>query len=127
MVMGHELTHGFDDQGRKFDGDGNLREWWSKEVGDRYKERAECVAKQYHSYIAVDELHVNGHLTLGENIADVGGPTLTHAAMRARAQQSPAPSQFSGDRARLLPSAPGRSTHATRATEPPPARSRPAV
>jgi len=50
--MGHELTHGFDDQGRKFDGDGNLREWWSKEVGKRYEERAACVEKQYSSYIA---------------------------------------------------------------------------
>ena len=102
MVMGHELTHGFDDQGRKFDGDGNLREWWSKEVADRYKERAECVAKQYDSYIAVDELHVNGHLTLGENIADVGGLKLTLAAMRARAQQSSAHSKFSGDQALFL-------------------------
>jgi predicted metalloendopeptidase len=82
MVMGHELTHGFDDQGRKFDGDGNLREWWSKEVGKRYEERAACVEKQYSSYVAVDDLHVNGKLTLGENIADLGGLKLTLAALR---------------------------------------------
>jgi len=102
MVMGHELTHGFDDQGRKFDGDGNLREWWSKEVGDRYKERAECVAKQYDSYIAVDDLNVNGHLTLGENIADIGGLKLTLLALRARGQQRSANSKFSGEQVLFL-------------------------
>ena len=102
MVMGHELTHGFDDQGRKFDGDGNLREWWSKEVGDRYKERAECVARQYDSYIAVDDLHVNGHLTLGENIADIGGLKLTLLALRARGQEKSANSKLSGDQRLFL-------------------------
>jgi len=101
MVMGHELTHGFDDQGRKFDGDGNLREWWSKEVGERYKERAECVAKQYDSYVAVDELHVNGHLTLGENIADIGGLKLTLMALRARGTKS-ANSKFSSEQVLFL-------------------------
>jgi putative endopeptidase len=84
MVMGHELTHGFDDQGRKFDGDGNLREWWTPLVADRYKERAECVAKQYDEYVATGDVHVNGHLTLGENIADVGGLKLALAALRAQ-------------------------------------------
>jgi endothelin-converting enzyme/putative endopeptidase len=102
MVMGHELTHGFDDQGRKFDGDGNLREWWSKEVGERYKERAECVARQYDSYLAVDDLHVNGHLTLGENIADVGGLKLTLAALRARGEKKSADSRFSEDQLLFL-------------------------
>jgi putative endopeptidase len=83
LVMGHELTHGFDDQGRKFDGDGNLREWWTPIVAERYKERAECVAKQYDGYVAVGDVHVNGHLTLGENIADIGGLKLALAALRA--------------------------------------------
>jgi predicted metalloendopeptidase len=84
LVMGHELTHGFDDRGRQFDGDGNLREWWTPEVTKAFKERAECVAKQYDGYIAVDDMHLNGHLTLGENIADIGGMKLSLAALRAR-------------------------------------------
>jgi endothelin-converting enzyme/putative endopeptidase len=84
MVMGHELTHGFDDQGRKFDGDGNLHEWWSPEVNKAFVDRAECVAKQYDGYIAVDDVHLNGHLTLGENIGDIGGLKMMLAALRAR-------------------------------------------
>ncbi|HWT84879.1 MAG TPA: M13 family metallopeptidase, partial [Myxococcales bacterium] len=84
MVMGHELTHGFDDQGRQFDGDGNLHEWWSKPVNDAFTERAECVAKQYDGYTAVDDVKLNGHLTLGENIADIGGLKLALAALRQK-------------------------------------------
>jgi putative endopeptidase len=84
MVMGHELTHGFDDQGRKFDADGNLHEWWSPEVAKAFTERAECVAKQYDGYVTVDDVHLNGHLTLGENIADIGGLKMMISALRAR-------------------------------------------
>jgi len=84
MVMGHELTHGFDDQGRQFDGDGNLHEWWSKPVSNAFTERAECVAKQYDGYTAVDDVKLNGHLTLGENIADIGGLKLGLAALRQK-------------------------------------------
>jgi endothelin-converting enzyme/putative endopeptidase len=84
MVMGHELTHGFDDQGRQFDGDGNLHEWWSGAVSDAFKERAECVARQYDGYTAVEEVKLNGHLTLGENIADIGGVKLALAALRQK-------------------------------------------
>jgi putative endopeptidase len=90
MVMGHELTHGFDDQGRQFDGDGNLHEWWSKTVGKAFDERAACVAKQYDGYVAVDDLHLNGKLTLGENIADIGGLKMALAALRARGAAHPA-------------------------------------
>jgi endothelin-converting enzyme/putative endopeptidase len=86
MVMGHELTHGFDDQGRKFDGDGNLREWWSARTAKAYEERAACVAKQYDRYVAVDDVHLNGRLTLGENIGDIGGLKLMIAALRAKRQ-----------------------------------------
>ncbi len=86
MVMGHELTHGFDDQGRKFDGDGNLREWWSPRTAKAYEERAACVAKQYDRYVAVDDVHLNGRLTLGENIGDIGGLKLMIAALRAKRQ-----------------------------------------
>jgi putative endopeptidase len=89
MVMGHELTHGFDDQGRKFDGDGNLREWWSTRVAKAYEERAACVARQYDGYIAVDDVHLNGRLTLGENIADIGGLKMMISALRAKRQGQP--------------------------------------
>ena len=80
MVMGHELTHGFDDQGRQFDAKGNLRDWWSAPVGKEFETRAQCVVDQYNGYVAVDDLHLNGKLTLGENIADLGGLKLAHAA-----------------------------------------------
>ena len=89
MVMGHELTHGFDDQGRKFDGDGNLREWWSPRVAKAYEERAACVAKQYDGYVAVDDVHLNGRLTLGENIGDVGGLKMMISALRQKLDGQP--------------------------------------
>ena len=72
-VMGHELTHGFDDQGRKFDPEGRLREWWEPEVSDRFEARAQCVEESYGQREIIDGIQVNGKLTLGENIADIGG------------------------------------------------------
>ena len=72
-VIGHELTHGFDDQGRKFDGEGNLRDWWTAADGKAYEERATCVADQYSGYTVAGDTHINGRLTLGENTADNGG------------------------------------------------------
>jgi len=95
MVMGHELTHGFDDQGRKFDGDGNLREWWSSRVAKAFEERAACVAKQYDGYLAVEDVRLNGRLTLGENIADIGGVKLMISALRANRRGRP-PSNVGG-------------------------------
>ena len=80
MVMGHELTHGFDDEGRQFDGKGNLRDWWTPTVGSEFEQRAQCVAEQFYGYVAVDDIHLNGKLTLGENLADLGGLKLAHAA-----------------------------------------------
>lgn len=80
MVMGHELTHGFDDQGRKFDGDGRLRPWWSEDVAAKFEERAACVERQYASYEVQPGLHLDGKLTLGENIADLGGAKLAARA-----------------------------------------------
>ena len=80
MVIGHEITHGFDDQGRRFDAEGNLKEWWTPDDDKRFKERAQRVVDQYNGYVAVDTLHVNGQLTLGENIADLGGVTLAYYA-----------------------------------------------
>ena len=83
FVVGHELTHGFDDTGRKFDARGNLSDWWSPSVNEEFEKRAACVERQYSAYPAVDDLHVNGKLTLGENIADLGGLKLSFAAYRA--------------------------------------------
>ena len=83
MVMGHELTHGFDDEGRQFDAQGNLKEWWSPTVSAEFDKRASCVADQFDGYVAVDDLHVNGKLTLGENLADLGGAKLALAVVHA--------------------------------------------
>jgi endothelin-converting enzyme/putative endopeptidase len=80
-VVGHELTHGFDDQGRRFDADGNLRDWWTPADGKAFEERATCVADQYSGYAAVDDVKVNGKLTLGENVADNGGLRLAWMAL----------------------------------------------
>ncbi|MBL8924035.1 MAG: M13 family metallopeptidase [Myxococcaceae bacterium] len=81
MVVGHELTHGFDDEGRQFDVDGNVKDWWSPAVGKAFVEKAACVKTQFDAYTAIGELKVKGDLTLGENIADLGGLKLAHAAM----------------------------------------------
>ena len=81
--MGHELTHGFDDEGRQFDGDGNLKDWWSAAVAADFEKRASCVADQFDGYVAVDDLHVNGKLTLGENLADLGGAKLALSVVRS--------------------------------------------
>ena len=72
-VIGHEMTHGFDDQGRKYDGDGNLRDWWTLPDAAEFEKRAACIANEYSGFTAVDDVKVNGHLTLGENTADNGG------------------------------------------------------
>lgn len=79
-VIGHEITHGFDDQGRKYDGNGNMREWWTKEDADKFDERAQVVVDQYNEFVPIDTLHINGELTLGENIADIGGLTVSYNA-----------------------------------------------
>ncbi len=79
-AIGHELTHGFDDQGRKFDATGRLEEWWAPEVAGRFEERAQCIVDQYSSYEVEPGLRVNGELTLGENIADIGGLKQAHRA-----------------------------------------------
>jgi putative endopeptidase len=97
MVMGHELTHGFDDEGRQFDAQGNLREWWTPAVVKAYEGKASCVADQYDGYIAIEDLHVNGKLTLGENIADMGGIKLAYEAFQARHTQEPAVEGFTED------------------------------
>jgi predicted metalloendopeptidase len=84
MVMGHELTHGFDDEGRQFDAEGNLKDWWSGSVNTEFERRAECVKTQFDGYVVLGDVHVNGKLTLGENIADLGGVKLALRAMKAK-------------------------------------------
>ncbi len=80
-VIGHELTHGFDDQGRKFDPEGNLRDWWTGADAKAFEDRAACVADQYSGYtVAGDNTRINGRLTLGENTADNGGLRLALSA-----------------------------------------------
>src|SRR5262249_51908325 len=79
-VMGHELTHGFDDEGSQFDGAGNLRNWWSESTGKLFKEQTKCVVDQYAGYEAVPGVKLNGELTAGENIADIGGLKLAFKA-----------------------------------------------
>jgi putative endopeptidase len=80
-VIGHEMTHGFDDQGRKYDAEGNLRDWWTADDAKEYNQRSSLVADQYSQYIAVDSVRLNGRLTLGENTADIGGLKLAYIAM----------------------------------------------
>jgi predicted metalloendopeptidase len=82
LGIGHELTHGYDDQGRKFDASGKLQEWWEPEVSARYEQRAQCVADYYSRYEVEPGVNVNGELTLGENIADIGGLKLAFNAYR---------------------------------------------
>jgi endothelin-converting enzyme/putative endopeptidase len=81
MVVGHEITHGFDDEGRQYDAEGNLRDWWTPSSDAAFRQRVACVKEQYDNYTAVDDLKLNGALTLGENVADLGGLKLAHAAM----------------------------------------------
>jgi len=81
-TIGHEMTHGFDDQGRQYDARGNLRDWWTPEDARGFTERAAMVDRQYSDYTVLDSLHVNGKLTLGENIADIGGMTIAYYALQ---------------------------------------------
>jgi len=85
-TIGHELTHGFDDEGRQFDAQGNLRDWWTAEDGKQFDQRASCISDQYSQYIAVDDVKVNGQLTLGENVADLGGMMLAYMAWKTETQ-----------------------------------------
>ena len=85
-TVGHELTHGFDDQGRQFDKDGNLKNWWTKEDEQNFNDRADCMVKQYDAIEAVPGVHLNGKLTLGENLADLGGLWLAWLAWLDKAQ-----------------------------------------
>ena len=95
-VIGHEITHGFDDEGHKYDAKGNLSGWWSSEDEKAFNERAQVVADQFSGYVAVDTLHLNGKLTLGENIADFGGLTIAYGAYKRSLQGKPEPAPIDG-------------------------------
>jgi putative endopeptidase len=82
-TIGHELTHGFDDEGRQFDARGNLRDWWTKADAEEFEKRASCVAEQYSHYTVIDDIKINSKLTLGEDVADLGGTMLAYMAWKA--------------------------------------------
>jgi endothelin-converting enzyme/putative endopeptidase len=81
-TIGHELTHGFDDEGRKYDAHGNLRDWWTKEDAVKFEARTQCIEDQYAKYVVVDDVHINSKLTLGEDVADLGGEILGYMAWK---------------------------------------------
>jgi putative endopeptidase len=85
-VIGHEMTHGFDDEGRQYDASGNMKDWWTKSDEEKFDKRAERIVDQFNNYIAVDTLHVNGKLTEGENIADLGGVNVSFDAFMKTAE-----------------------------------------
>ena len=87
-VIGHELTHGFDDEGKKFDAKGNLADWWTAEDTKKFEARTDCLVKEYGNFVAVDDVKVNGKLTLGENTADNGGLVLAYMAYLERAKKN---------------------------------------
>lgn len=85
-VIGHEMTHGFDDEGRQFDAQGNLKDWWTPQDMQRFKARAQCVVNQFDHFVVEDNLHENGNLVEGESIADLGGLTIAYAAFQRTAE-----------------------------------------
>jgi predicted metalloendopeptidase len=95
-VIGHEMTHGFDDQGRKFDAHGNRTDWWTPEDLKNFQERAACVEKQFDSYVAIDDIHEKGKLVLGESIADLGGLTIAYKAYQKSLEGKPRPADIDG-------------------------------
>jgi predicted metalloendopeptidase len=93
VVIGHELTHGFDDQGSKFDADGNLKNWWTDADRKEFEQRTSCIADEYSSFVSVDDVHLNGRLTLGENTADNGGSRIALMALHNAEKGKSAASQ----------------------------------
>ena len=96
VVIGHELTHGFDDSGSRYDGDGNLKMWWTDADRKQFEERADCVTTQFSGYEAEKDLFVNGKLTLGENLADLGGMSISYDAFKKSMEGKPRPANIDG-------------------------------
>jgi endothelin-converting enzyme/putative endopeptidase len=91
VVIGHEISHGFDDQGAQFDAQGRLDNWWTKDDLEKFTARGQCVVDQYEHYFVEPEIHHNGKLVLGESIGDSGGANIAYRAFQKAKQQSPAP------------------------------------
>ena len=96
VVIGHEMTHGFDDQGRRFDKNGNMRDWWTKKDAEEFNKQIQLIVNQYSQFVAIGNLHINGKLTLGENIADFGGLTIALNAYKMTLKNKPAPKPIDG-------------------------------
>lgn len=95
-VIGHEITHGYDDQGRRYDADGNLADWWTAEDAAKFRERAQRLVEQFNGYQALPGLAINGQLALGENIADLGGTSIAFAALQRSLKGKPTPPKIDG-------------------------------
>jgi putative endopeptidase len=96
VVIGHEMTHGFDDQGRQYDKEGNLRDWWTAEDATRFSERAQVLVDQYNRFMVADSVYANGKLSLGENIADLGGLNISFAALQKAWEIHPPKGKING-------------------------------
>ena len=96
MAIGHEMTHGFDDQGRNFDKDGNMIDWWTQKDADEFNKRTKLLVDQYSGFVALNDVHVNGELSLGENIADFGGLTVSLEAYKLSLTGKPSPKPIDG-------------------------------
>ncbi|MGE0079324.1 MAG: M13 family metallopeptidase [Bacteroidales bacterium] len=96
VVIGHEMTHGFDDQGRNFDKNGILTDWWTKEDSEKFNELTQALVDEYSGFVAIDSLHVDGKLTLGENIADYGGLTISYLAFQKSLEGKETPKNIDG-------------------------------
>lgn len=97
VVIGHEITHGFDDQGRKYDKEGNLNEWWTADDASRFDERAQVLVNQFDEFVVLDTLHADGELTLGENIADLGGLNISYQAYKNASNETESIDGFTPD------------------------------
>jgi putative endopeptidase len=95
-TIGHELTHAFDDEGSQFDGDGNLKSWWNKQDAQNFKARVARIEKQFNEFNPIDQLHINGKLTAGENIADLGGLKIAFQALMKSLKTKPQPEKIDG-------------------------------
>ncbi|NQU87912.1 MAG: M13 family metallopeptidase [Mariniphaga sp.] len=96
MAIGHEMTHGFDDQGRNFDKNGNMIDWWTSSDSEEFKKRTQLLVDQYNGFVALDDVHVNGELSLGENIADFGGLTVALEAYKLSLEGKPTQEDIDG-------------------------------
>jgi putative endopeptidase len=95
-IIGHELTHGFDDEGCQYNADGNLKNWWTPEDSTNFYMKKKMLIDQFNNYVAIEDVHVNGELTLGENIADQGGLTIAYYAFKKSLEGKPAPEKIDG-------------------------------